>query len=80
MLHFIIKKKKLTVHGLALSVRACIRNTLVFKVRVGCVKLLPVNVQNSKWINKGEIGSYGIKLFYWYWTIFVCVINFEDSL
>lgn len=41
---------------------------------------LPVDVDNAKWIDEGEICSDCFEFLYWNRTIFIDIVNLEDSL
>ena len=41
---------------------------------------LPVEIENAKWINEGEICSDCFKFLHWNRTIFIDIVNLEDSL
>ena len=41
---------------------------------------LPVDIDNAKWINEGEICSDCFEFLHWNRTIFIYIVNLEDSL
>ena len=41
---------------------------------------LPVDIDNSKWINEGKICSDCFEFLHWNRAIFIYIVNLEDSL
>ena len=41
---------------------------------------LPVDIENAKWIDEGEICSDSFEFLHWNRTIFIRIVNLEDSL